>query len=616
MRVGEIGGFTIVSKIGEGGMSVVYLAERASDRTPVVVKELKEQYRGNQQLVDRFRREAEILQNLRHPHLAKVFDVLLLEGKHYIVQEYLSGGSLADLIREKKPYSEKEAITWCRDALRAMNYAHENGIVHRDLKPSNLMLDDQRQVRVIDFGIARAFGSERLTRTGDGSIGTLEYMSPEQILRPNQIDHLTDVYSMGIVLYELLSGSVPFEGPTPFSVQEKIARQPPPPLRQLGRGIEPLRPNGGGIDSTLAKLVFKAIEKSPERRFGGCAEFALQLERYVKQPAPTPMRLAAIAAGMGVLITIFAFLVFQLSSGAGTPESNPPGQVIPAPAPEDPGRAEEERRLAEQKAEAERQAQLQKQQEADRLAQQKQQEADRQAQKQQEADRQAKLQKQQEADRQARLQKQLEDDRLAQLQKQEADRQAQLQKQRETDRLTQLLKQEADRQAQLKKQQQETDRQAQLLKQQQEADRQAQLLKQKQEADRQAQIQKQDAERQAQLQKEEAERLRRMEQQKAAAQFFQSVMGTWARDEDNKTEQSRVRIREVLNIGSDCSGVLTRTVTTYERGFAGWKEVDEQTSQFSIRCDATGRVSGDLTTQLLPQGRALLLGTNQFTRRK
>ena len=286
MRSGErIGSYTILSKIGEGGMSVVYLAEHASEGTRVVVKELKEQHRFNQQLVHRFLREADILQSLRHPHLARIFDVLLHEGKHCIIQEHLSGGSLADILRENKPYSEQEAIRWCCDALRAMNYAHENGIVHRDLKPSNLMLDDRRQVRVIDFGIARAFGQERLTRTSDGSIGTLEYMSPEQFLSPNQIDHLTDVYSMGVVLYELLSGSVPFEGPTPFSIQEKIARHAPPPLKR-GREITPLRSDGNGIDPQLTRIVFRALEKRPDRRFGGCAEFALQLEQYLTQTRP------------------------------------------------------------------------------------------------------------------------------------------------------------------------------------------------------------------------------------------------------------------------------------------------------------------------------------------
>ena len=361
MRPGErIGNYTILSKIGEGGMSIVYLAEHASEGTRVVVKELKEQHRFNEQLVDRFLREAEILQSLRHPHLARVFDVLLHEGKHYIIQEHLSGGSLADLLRDNKPYSEQEAIRWCCDALRAMNYAHENGIVHRDLKPSNLMLDDRRQVRVIDFGIARAFGQERLTRTSDGSIGTLEYMSPEQILSPNQIDHLTDVYSMGIVLYELLSGSVPFEGPTPFSVQEKIARQAPPPLRR-GREITPLRPDGNGIDPQLTRIVFRALEKRPDRRFGGCAEFSLQLEQYLTQQTRHSGGLTWVALRPLVPLLI---LIVALTAWWGNSSTS-----------SDPGRQEQKQQEAERQAriekqrEAERQAQIQKQQEAARQAQ-------------------------------------------------------------------------------------------------------------------------------------------------------------------------------------------------------------------------------------------------------
>ena len=285
MRPGEdIDDYTIVSKIGEGGMSVVYVAEHVTDGTRVVVKELKEEYQFDRQLVGRFRREADILQKLRHPHLARVFGCLERDGKNYMIQEYLSGGSLADLLRDRKSYTEMEALVWCRDALRAMNYAHENGIVHRDLKPSNLMLDERRQVRVIDFGIARTFGETRLTRAGDGSMGTVEYMSPEQILSPDKVDHLTDVYSMGVVLYELLSGAVPFDGDTPFAVQEKITRQTARPLRQFGRGISPMKSSSAGIDAKLAKIVFRAIDKSPHRRFGGCAEFALHLDRRIKKP--------------------------------------------------------------------------------------------------------------------------------------------------------------------------------------------------------------------------------------------------------------------------------------------------------------------------------------------
>ena len=300
MRPGEqIDDYTIVSKIGEGGMSVVYVAAHVTDGTRVVVKELKEEYQFDRQLVDRFIREADILQKLRHPHLARVFACLERDDKYYMVQEYLSGGSLADLLRDRKPYTEMEALVWCRDALRAMNYAHENGIVHRDLKPSNLMLDDRRRVRVIDFGIARTFGETRLTRAGDGSIGTVEYMSPEQILSPDKVDHLTDVYSMGIVLYELLSGTVPFDGDTPFAVQEKITRHSAPALRQFGRGVSPMNSNSAAIDPKLAKIVFRAIDKSPHRRFGGCAEFALHLDRRIKKPPLSLGRRAWEASRIG-----------------------------------------------------------------------------------------------------------------------------------------------------------------------------------------------------------------------------------------------------------------------------------------------------------------------------
>jgi serine/threonine-protein kinase len=449
MRPGErIGDYTILSKIGEGGMSVVYLAERASDATRVVVKELRDQYRFNQQLIERFRREATILQDLRHPHLARVFGLLERDGKQYMIQEYLSGGSLADLLRTQKPYTEEEAIRWCCNALRAMNYAHENGIVHRDLKPSNLMLDERRKIRVIDFGIARAFGQERLTRTSDGSIGTLEYMSPEQILNPDKIDHLTDVYSMGIVLYELLTGAVPFEGPTPFAVQEKIARAAPPPLKQFGRFMTPLDPNKTAIAPELANIVYRALEKRADRRFGGCSEFAMRLDRYLTERTgtstskqawkPSP-RQATLAAASAVVLLLISLAIWRLSVPDTAGDATPVPYVAEGIYRETPDvNASDTRTREDQEAkiEAERQAQIKA-------------EADRQAQLKAEADRQAQLKA--DADRQARI-------------KAEADRQAQ-------------LKAEADRQARIKA---EADRQAQLKA---EADRQARI---KTEADRQA----------------------------------------------------------------------------------------------------------------------------------
>ena len=618
MRPGErIGDYTVVSKIGEGGMSIVYLAEHASDGTRVVVKELKEQHRFNTQVVERFRREATILQELPHEHLARVFDVLSHEGKEYIIQEYLAGGSLADLLREGTPYKEEQAIRWCCDALQAMDYAHQKGVVHRDLKPSNLMLDDQGRIRVIDFGIARAFGQDRITRTHDGSIGTVEYMSPEQILTPHLIDHQTDVYSMGIVLYELLSGAVPFEGPTPFAVQQQITKQPPPPLKQLGRSVAPLRPDGGGVHPQLARIVLHAIEKRPDRRFGGCAEFAQELNRYVTgQRGPDPVwawRPLAIA-GAALVLLIVALLTWRLSATVPqteitpTADPNPNGNLTPAtqqvvdtgpavpqaidpdpnstsvapPEPSEPNgvpagppgvdtRGETQSSSAEQRRlEVERRARAEREEQLRQLEAERQQEAERQA----------------EAERQ-RVERERAD---AERQRTEAER-----RRAETDRLAQVQKQQ------------------ELERQQREAEQ-----KRLDEQRRQEEQRGRDAERQRvqaqQTQQEALERQRRLEQQQAASRFFASVMGTWTRTEEDRSGQPRTRTKEVLNIGEGCSGVLTRTVTTLEKGFSAWREVDTQTSRFMIRCDASGRVSGDLIGQLSPRGGTLVFGDNTFVR--
>src|SRR5262245_21546169 len=163
MEPGEqIGDYIIVEKIGEGGMSIVYLAEHKSNRTQVVVKQLREELAFDKQLVDHFVQGAQIMQQLRHPHLARVFDYIEHDGNYFMVEEYLPGGSLSDLLTKGVHFSQEEALRWCRDALHAVNYAHQNGIVHRDLKPGNLMLNEKREIKVTDFGIANVFGGPRL----------------------------------------------------------------------------------------------------------------------------------------------------------------------------------------------------------------------------------------------------------------------------------------------------------------------------------------------------------------------------------------------------------------------------------------------------------------------
>ena len=346
----RIGDYTIVSWIGEGGMSEVYLAEDgAGDR--VVVKRLKEQHRHDSQLVERFIRGADILQELRHPHLARVYACFEHGGQFVMVEEHLSGGSLANLIDEHRPYSEEEALRWCRDALRALDYAHQYAIVHRDLKPSNLMLDARRQVKVIDFGIARVFGEARITQMRDAAPGTLAYMSPEQILDPDEVRHQTDVYSMGIVLYELLSGDVPFKGKTDFEIKKNITSRPAPPIKRRAPGMAPMNPRKAGLDPRVAKIVMQAIEKSTEQRLGGCRDFALELEEVLNRRG---RRVAGASASQrgghagfaswrkvagAALLLVLLIAVWRTAGswqGAAVP---PPAASAPLPPPEAPAAA-------------------------------------------------------------------------------------------------------------------------------------------------------------------------------------------------------------------------------------------------------------------------------------
>jgi serine/threonine protein kinase len=285
MEPGEqVGDYIIIRQIGEGGMSVVYLAEHKEHGTLAVVKRLRQQLALNEQLVKYFVQGARIMHELRHPHLAAVYDYIEQGDRYFMVEEYLSGGSLADLLDKGEAITQEEALRWCRDALRAVDYAHQSGIVHRDLKPGNLMLNQEREVKVTDFGIARVFGGPRLTKTGDEK-GTPLYMSPEQIRTPDKVDHLTDVYSMGVVLYELLTRRLPFDGDSEFDIKQAVVREPPAPPRQLNRSVS----------RDAERIVLKAMQKRPENRFSGCGEFALDIDRCL-----SPRKAAKPSTARGV----------------------------------------------------------------------------------------------------------------------------------------------------------------------------------------------------------------------------------------------------------------------------------------------------------------------------
>jgi serine/threonine-protein kinase len=317
----EVGCYIIQEYLDSGGMSKVYRARNKTEDTPVVVKEMIDHLQFDSQLVDRFVQSAKIMQQLRHPHLARVLDLIEQNGRYYVVEEYLPGGSLANIIDRKDPISERQALEWCRDALHGVDYAHQNGIIHRDLKPGNMMLDGEGKVKVTDFGIAKAFGGPRLTKTG-AEMGTPAYMSPEQIRSPHHVDHLTDVYSMGVVLYELLTGEIPFDGDTEFGIKEKVVREAPVPLRR----------RKAAISARAESLVLKAMQKDPSSRFGGCNEFALAIDAILtgrNNESKNNWRLvAAGAVGALLLIGVLFGVIQNLHS---SPDAKTPTQVFDVP---------------------------------------------------------------------------------------------------------------------------------------------------------------------------------------------------------------------------------------------------------------------------------------------
>lgn len=272
----RVNGYTIIREIGSGGMCIVYLAQ---DRlgNEFAIKQLKDELSADAEFIRRFQQSASIMLKLRHPHLAMALGYLERDGDWLMVEEYLPGGNLADRLDRHEEIPEKQALSWCRDVLLAVDYANQQGIVHRDLKPSNLMFADDGSIKVTDFGIAKAFGGPRLTKTR-ADMGTPAYMSPEQIRQPDKVYHVTDVYSMGIVLYELLTWKVPFERHGDFDTKEAVVKDPPPPPRSLRPGISP----------ELERIVLKAIEKDPDRRYGGCAEFAATIDSYLKGKVVPP----------------------------------------------------------------------------------------------------------------------------------------------------------------------------------------------------------------------------------------------------------------------------------------------------------------------------------------
>ena len=260
------GRYRIVRKLGSGGMANVYLAEDQELGRRVAIKILNDRHAGDEQFVERFRREAKNAAGLSHPNIVSIYDRGEAEGTYYIAMEYLDGRSLKELILSRGPAPVSVAVDYARQILSALRFAHRNGIVHRDIKPHNCLVDAEGHVKVTDFGIARA-GASQMTEAGS-IIGTAQYLSPEQA-RGTQVDQRSDLYSLGIVLYEMLTGNVPFNGDSPVEIAMKHLSATPPPLSAK-------RPD---IPKSLEMVVLRALAKDPAARYQSTDEMDADLER-------------------------------------------------------------------------------------------------------------------------------------------------------------------------------------------------------------------------------------------------------------------------------------------------------------------------------------------------
>ena len=284
--------YAVGELLGRGGMAEVYLAtDRVLDR-PVACKILGGWLANDATFVERFRREALAAARISHPNLVAVFDAGSEGDVHYIVMEYVAGETLADLLRKDGALQPARATTIATDVADALGVAHAARMVHRDVKPANVMLTPEGRTKLMDLGIARSLDGESITRASS-IIGTAGYVSPEQA-RGEQVDHRSDIYSLGCVLYEMLTGRRPFEAADPLAVAYKHVHETPAPPTSL----EPSIPPG------LEAVTLRAMDKDPEARFQSAAEMASALDDRTAPVAPAAATTPLPAIGATVPLPV------------------------------------------------------------------------------------------------------------------------------------------------------------------------------------------------------------------------------------------------------------------------------------------------------------------------
>ena len=302
--------YRILRRIGSGGMADVYCAEDTHLGRQVALKVLHRRFAQDQEFVERFRREASAAAGLQHPNVVNVFDRGRHDGTYYIAMEHLQGRTLKDIVESEAPLAQERVIDFGLQILQAAGFAHRHGVIHRDFKPHNVIVDEQSHAKVTDFGIARA-GASEMTETGS-IMGTAQYLSPEQA-QGHAVTATSDLYSIGVMLYEMLAGRLPFEGDSAVSIALKHLSEAPAPISQLRPDVHP----------ALESVVMAALAKDPARRWQTAEDFAEGLQAAGAQLGEAP-----VSGGTSAFVPVPAPLP------AGADGDTPPPVLAPVVEPE------------------------------------------------------------------------------------------------------------------------------------------------------------------------------------------------------------------------------------------------------------------------------------------